>query len=61
MWCGLVAVIRLRKECRMRGNRYLIGAIPIMFSVMAVGVVRKTPVILRMPLFWATPVQVTTL
>ena len=37
----------------MRGRRYLIGAIPIMFSETVVGVVRKTPVILRMPSFWA--------
>ena len=37
----------------MRGRRYLIGAIPIIFSETAVGVVRKTPVILRIPSFWA--------
>ena len=37
----------------MRGSRYLIGAIPIIFSVTAVGVVRNTPVILRIPSFWA--------
>ena len=43
----------LRKECKMRGRRYLIGAIPIMFSEMAVGVVQKAPVIFRMPSFWA--------
>ena len=37
----------------MRGSKYLIGAIPIIFSATAVGVVRKAPVILRMPSFCA--------
>ena len=37
----------------MRGRRYLIGAIPIMFSETAVGVVRKMPVIFWIPSFCA--------